>query len=119
MICSALKLPVVVFLHRLFITKVKSYGAAIKLAISVLFHWSNEASAIVPGAYAVDHVGIIESVNSDGSYTTIEGIICNTGGGNGAVLFNEKKMGKLYQLCTAEPDYVSANNWDAGGRRND
>ena len=67
----------------------------------MLFHWSNEASTIVPGAYAVDHVGIIESVNSDGSYTTIEG---NTGGGNGAVLRQKRWASCISYAC--RPDYV-------------
>lgn len=42
----------------------------------VFFHWSNDWSSSVPGVYTLDHVGLIISANSNGTYTTIEG---NTG----------------------------------------
>lgn len=42
----------------------------------VFFSWSGEPSTIVKGAKSLDHVGIIEKVNGDGTITTIEG---NTG----------------------------------------
>ena len=42
----------------------------------VFFHWSEDWSSSVPGVYTLDHVGLIISANSNGTYTTIEG---NTG----------------------------------------
>lgn len=96
-------------LAQTFYNKGKIVRSGYKAGDVVLFHWSNEASTIVPGAYAVDHVGIIESVNSDGSYTTIEG---NTGGGNGAVLRQKRWASCISYVC--RPDYVgsSANKED-------
>lgn len=88
-------------LAQTFYNKGKIVRSGYKAGDIVLFHWSNEASTIVPGAYAVDHVGIIESVNSDGSYTTIEG---NTGGGNGAVLRQKRWASCISYAC--RPDYV-------------
>ena len=96
-------------LAQTFYNKGKIVRSGYKAGDIVLFHWSNEASTIVPGAYAVDHVGIIESVNSDGSYTTIEG---NTGGGNGAVLRQKRWSSCISYVC--RPDYVSANNSNQG-----
>ena len=66
----------------------------------VFFHWSNEMSESVPITYTLDHVGIIEKVNSDGSYTTIEG---NTGGGNGAVMRRTRYASQISGV--ARPDY--------------
>lgn len=88
-------------LAQTFYNKGKIVRSGYKAGDIVLFHWSNEASTIVPGAYAVDHVGIIESVNSDSSYTTIEG---NTGGGNGAVLRQKRWASCISYAC--RPDYV-------------
>lgn len=88
-------------LAQTFYNKGKIVRNGYKAGDIVLFHWSNEASTIVPGAYAVDHVGIIESVNSDGSYTTIEG---NTGGGNGAVLRQKRWASCISYAC--RPDYA-------------
>ena len=92
-------------LAQTFYNRGKIVRSGYKAGDVVLFHWSNEASTTVPGAYAVDHVGIIESVNSDGSYTTIEG---NTGGGNGSVLRQKRWASCISYVC--RPDYVSANN---------
>ena len=92
-------------LAQTFYSKNKIVRSGYKAGDIVLFHWSNEASTIVPGAYAVDHVGIIESVNSDGSYTTIEG---NTGGGNGAVLRQKRWASCISYVC--RPDYISSGS---------
>lgn len=92
-------------LAQTFYNKGKIVRSGYKAGDVVLFHWSNEASTIVPGAYAVDHVGIIESVNSDGSYTTIEG---NTGGGNGSVLRQKRRASCISYVC--RPDYVSSGS---------
>lgn len=92
-------------LAQTFYNKGKIVRSGYKAGDVVLFHWSNEASTIVPGAYAVDHVGIIESVNSDGSYTTIEG---NTGGGNGSVLRQKRWANCISYAC--RPDYVSSGS---------
>ena len=66
----------------------------------VFFHWTNARSESVPITYTLDHVGIIEKVNSDGSYTTIEG---NTGGGNGAVMRRTRYASQISGV--ARPDY--------------
>ena len=67
----------------------------------VFFHWSNDRSESVPITYTLDHVGIIEKVNADGSYTTIEG---NTGGGNGAVMRRTRYAKDISGV--ARPDYT-------------
>lgn len=72
----------------------------------VFFHWSNERSTLVPGTYVSDHVGIIKSVNSDGSYQTIEG---NTGGSSyGAVL--EQTRYKSQISCAGRPKYTGSSS---------
>ena len=55
----------------------------------------------MPITYTLDHVGIIEKVNADGSYTTIEG---NTGGGNGAVMRRTRYAKDISGV--ARPDYT-------------
>lgn len=71
----------------------------------VFFHWSNERSTLVPGTYVSDHVGIIKSVNSNGTYTTIEG---NTGGGYGAVLEQTRYASQI--SCAGRPDYSGSSS---------
>ena len=66
----------------------------------VFFHWTSERSSLVPGTYVSDHVGIVESVNGDGTLTTIEG---NTGGGNGAVMRRVRELGVV--SCAGRPNY--------------
>lgn len=77
----------------------------------VFFHWSNEWSSSVPGVYTLDHVGLIISANSDGSYTTIEG---NTGGspyGECAI-----RTRYSYQIsCAGRPKYGSSSSNNSGG----
>lgn len=51
----------------------------------VFFHWSNDMSSSVPGVYTLDHVGLIISANSDGTYTTIEGNTGNSAYGECAI----------------------------------
>ena len=75
----------------------------------VFFHWSSDKSESVPGAYSLDHVGIIEKVNADGSYTTIEG---NTGGGNGAVMRRTRYASQISGV--ARPDYDGAGSGTTG-----
>lgn len=76
----------------------------------VFFHWSNERSTLVPGTYVSDHVGIIKSVNSDGSYTTIEG---NTGNSAyGAVL--EQKRYNSQISCAGRPKYDGGSGGSGG-----
>ena len=69
----------------------------------VFFHWTNERSTLVPGTYVSDHVGIIESVNGDGTITTVEG---NTGGGNGAVMRCVRSLSSV--SCAGRPAYDGA-----------
>jgi len=69
----------------------------------VFFHWNSERSTLVPGTYVSHHVGIIESVNSDGTLTTIEG---NTGSSsNGAVLRQRRSLSVV--SCAGRPAYDS------------
>ena len=67
----------------------------------MFFHWDNEKSNWVSGCYSLDHVGIVEKVNSNGSYTTIEG---NTGGGNGKVMRRTRWPSEI--SCACRPDYL-------------
>lgn len=76
------------------------YKSGFKAGDVVFFHWSSDKSTSVPGAYSLDHVGIIEKVNADGSYTTIEG---NTGGGNGAVMRRTRYASQISGV--GRPDY--------------
>ena len=76
----------------------------------VFFHWSDDWSSSVPGVYTLDHVGLIVSANSDGSYTTIEG---NTGGsayGECAI-----RTRYSYQIsCAGRPKYGSSSSNNSG-----
>ena len=72
----------------------------------VFFHWSNERSTLVPGTYVSDHVGIIKSVNSNGSYQVIEG---NTGGSSyGAVLEQTRYNSQI--SCVGRPKYSGSSS---------
>ena len=72
-----------------------------KIGDIMFFHWDDEKSNWVDGCYSLDHVGIVESVNSDGTYTTIEG---NTGGGNGKVMRRTRYLSEI--SCAGRPDYL-------------
>lgn len=76
----------------------------------VFFHWSNDWSSSVPGVYTLDHVGLIISANSNGTYTTIEG---NTGGSAyGECLVRTRYS---YQIsCAGRPKYGSSSNSGGG-----
>ena len=72
----------------------------------VFFHWSNDSSSSVPGVYTLDHVGIIISANSNGTYTTIEG---NTG----SSAYGECAIRTRYSSqisCCARPKYGSSSS---------
>ena len=76
----------------------------------VFFHWSNDASSSVPGVYTLDHVGLIISANSDGSYTTIEGNTGSSAYGECAI-----RTRYSYQIsCAGRPKYGSSSN-NSGG----
>lgn len=76
----------------------------------VFFHWNSERSTLVPGTYVSHHVGIIESVNSDGTLTTIEG---NTGSSaNGAVLRQKRPLSVV--SCAGRPAYEGASATSPG-----
>lgn len=84
----------------------KFYKSGFKAGDIVFFHWSNAMSGSVPGAYTLDHVGIIEKVNSDGTYTTIEG---NTGStSNGEVMRRTRSASVISGV--ARPDYLTSSN---------
>jgi len=69
----------------------------------VIFHWSNNMSDYVPGAYSCDHIGIIEKVNNDGTITTIEG---NTGSSsNGEVMRRTRSLSVV--SCAGRPAYTA------------
>ena len=72
-----------------------------KVGDIVFFHWKNNKSSWIPECYSLDHVGIIEKVNSNGTYTTIEG---NTGSStNGEVM---RRTRYAYQIsCAGRPNY--------------
>lgn len=72
----------------------------------VFFHWSNSRSESVPITYTLDHVGIIEKCNADGTYTTIEG---NTGStSNGEVMRRTRSASVISGV--ARPDYVVSSS---------
>lgn len=72
----------------------------------VFFHWSYDKSECCPGVYSCDHVGIIESVNADGTITTIEG---NTGSTyNGEVMRRVRSMSVV--SCAGRPAYESGGS---------
>lgn len=72
-----------------------------KVGDIVFFHWSNDKSSYVSSVYTMDHVGIIEKVNSDGTYTTIEG---NTGDtSNGEVMRRTRYLSQI--SCACRPAY--------------
>lgn len=67
----------------------------------VVFHWTNAKSTWIQGVYTLDHIGIIEKVNSDGTFTTIEG---NTGGtSNGEVKRCTRYASQI--SCACRPEY--------------
>lgn len=70
----------------------------------LIFHWSNKKSTWISGVYTLDHIGILEKVNADGSYTTIEG---NTGDStNGEVMRRTRYASQI--SCACRPDYADA-----------
>lgn len=86
-----------------FNNKGKFYKSNFKAGDIVFFHWSNNMSTSVPGAYTLDHVGIIEKVNNDGTVTTIEG---NTGNSAyGEVMRRTRALSCISGV--ARPDYKS------------
>lgn len=93
-----------------FNNKDRFYKSGFKPGDIVFFHWSNEKSSSVPGAYTLDHVGIIEKCNSDGTYTTIEG---NTGStSNGEVMRRTRSASVISGV--ARPDYITSTNTKEG-----
>lgn len=71
----------------------------------VIFSWSGDASSWIKGVKTLDHIGIIEKVNADGTYTTIEG---NTGSStNGEVMRRTRYAYQIY--CCLRPDYKIEN----------
>ena len=84
-----------------FNNKGKFYKSGFKAGDIVFFHWSNAMSGSVPGAYTLDHVGIIEKVNSDGTYTTIEG---NTGNSAYGEVMRRTRSASVIS-GVARPDY--------------
>lgn len=87
-----------------FNNKGKFYKSGFKPGDIVFFHWSNSMSGSVPGAYTLDHVGIIEKCNSDGTYTTIEGNTGNTS--NGEVMRRTRSASVISGV--ARPDYITS-----------
>lgn len=72
----------------------------------VFFHWSGARSESVPITYTLDHVGIIEKCNADGTYTTIEG---NTGStSNGEVMRRTRSASVISGV--ARPDYIVSSS---------
>ncbi|MBE6825036.1 MAG: CHAP domain-containing protein [Ruminococcaceae bacterium] len=74
-----------------------------KVGDIVMFHWTNAKSSWVSSVYTMDHVGIIEKVNSDGTYTTIEGNTGNTT--NGEVMRRTRYLSQI--SCACRPAYKS------------
>ncbi len=69
----------------------------------VIFSWSGQPSSWISGVKTLDHIGIIEKVNSNGTYTTIEG---NTGDTrNGEVKRCTRYASQI--SCACRPDYIA------------
>lgn len=69
----------------------------------VIFSWSGQKSTWINGVKTLDHIGIIEKVNSNGTYTTIEG---NTGStSNGEVKRCTRYASQI--SCACRPAYQS------------
>ncbi len=67
----------------------------------VIFSWSGQNSTWISGVKTLDHIGIIEEVNSNGTYTTIEG---NTGNSsNGEVKRCTRNASQI--SCACRPAY--------------
>lgn len=77
----------------------------------VFFHWSNDSSSSVPGVYTLDHVGLIISVNSNGTYTTIEGNTGNTA--YGECLIRTRYASQI--SCAGRPKYGSSSTPSSNG----
>lgn len=94
-----------------FYTRNKFKTSGFKPGDIVFFHWSNERSESVPITYSLDHVGIIEKVNNDGTVTTIEG---NTGDSPyGEVMRRTRSLSVISGV--ARPDYgASSSGGDSG-----
>ena len=89
-----------------FYTRNKFKTSGFKPGDVVFFHWSNDRSESVPITYSLDHVGIIEKVNSDGTVTTIEG---NTGSSAyGEVMRRTRSLSVISGV--GRPDYGSATS---------
>lgn len=81
----------------------KLYTKKFKPGDIIIFSWSGEKSTWISGVKTLDHIGIIETVNSDGTYTTIEGNTGNTK--NGEV---KRCTRYAYQIsCVLRPDYLA------------
>lgn len=85
-----------------FSARKKLYTKNFKPGDIVIFSWSGNKSTWISGVKTLDHIGIIEEVNSNGTYTTIEG---NTGdSANGEV---KRCTRYAYQIsCVLRPDYL-------------
>lgn len=67
----------------------------------ILIHWNEGYSDWVPGVKKLNHVGLVISVNGDGTYTTIEG---NTGDNpNGEVCIKVRRADQI--SAAARPKY--------------
>ena len=79
----------------------------IKVGDVVFFNWSGEKSTLVPGTRVSDHVGIVESVNTnDSTITSIEG---NTGSTSyGEVLRQVRSLSKI--SCVGRPSYGGSSS---------
>ncbi len=89
-----------------FYTRNKFKTSGFKPGDIVFFHWSDERSESVPITYSLDHVGIIEKVNSDGTVTTIEG---NTGDSPyGEVMRRTRSLSVISGV--ARPDYGASSS---------
>lgn len=87
-----------------FYTRNKFKTSGYKPGDIVFFHWSNSRSESVPITYSLDHVGIIEKVNNNGTVTTIEG---NTGDtANGEVMRRTRSLSVISGV--ARPDYIAS-----------
>lgn len=65
------------------------------------------------GGYGYDHVGIIEKVNSDGTYTTIEGNTSLTSDDNGGAVMRRVRL--LMQISGAARPYEEDETMDIKG----
>lgn len=94
-----------------FYNKNSLYTSDYKVGDVALFRWTDDMSPLVPGIYKPFHVGIIESVNPDGTYTTIEGNVTDRDDPSFSPNGEVRRMTRYNDeiSCVCRPNYDTSN----------